>query len=489
MSASLEAVIGLEVHVHLATRTKLFCADAASFGAPPNSNVCPVCLGLPGALPVPNAAAIGLALRAAIGLQCDVKRTSRFARKNYFYPDLPKGYQITQYDRPLATGGRLESADGDGGIRVVRIRRVHLEEDAGKLLHDRIPSCTAIDLNRAGVPLIEIVTEPDVVSPAHSRLFLQRLKQTLEYLEVSDCDMEKGSLRVDANVSMRQAGSTALGAKTELKNMNSFSSVERALEFEIGRQRARLGRGLEVKRETRLWDAAAGEARSLRGKEEEEDYRYFPEPDLPPLILGDAAIAEAAAALPELPAAKEARFRDTWGLPAYDAAVLASGRALADYFEAVAAGCGNAKLASNWVMTDVLGWVNLWQKPVADYPVPPGRLAELLRAIASGSVSGTAARRVLAAMAETGRPAAAIIEADGLAQVRDSGEVGAWVDAVIAEHPEEAARLAAGDAKITAFLMGQVMKRSKGRADPRLATRLLLAAIRDRYGGTGAGAS
>jgi aspartyl-tRNA(Asn)/glutamyl-tRNA(Gln) amidotransferase subunit B len=484
VSAAREPVIGLEVHVQLATRTKLFCGNAATFGAAPNAHVCPVCLGLPGALPVLNGTAVALALRAALGLACRVHPTSGFARKNYFYPDLPKGYQITQYEQPIATGGRLESTDG-AGVRVVRIRRVHIEEDAGKLLHDRLTGRTAVDLNRAGVPLIEIVTEPDISSPSHARHFLQRLKQTLEYLEVSDCDMEKGSLRVDANVSLRPPGSDALGTKTELKNLNSFSQVERALEHEIDRQGERLGRGLAVRQQTLLWDAVAGLARPLRGKEQEEDYRYFPEPDLLPLVLDVAAIEAAAGALPELPAAKEARFRDAWGLPAYDAAVLAADRRVADYFEAVASRAGNAKVASNWVMTDVMGWSNQAQRSVAEYPVPPDRLAELLRSIDDGTVSGTVARRVLAVMIETGRTATDIIEAEALTQVQDHAAVLGWVDAVLAEHPAEAGRIAAGESKLTAFLMGRIMKRSAGRADPRLATRLLLERIHARFGGTG----
>jgi len=478
-----EPVIGLEVHVQLATRTKLFCGNAAEFGAPPNAHVCPVCLGLPGALPVPNAAAVELALRTALGLECSIHRRSEFARKNYFYPDLPKGYQITQYEHPIATGGRLVSADGTGATRVVRIRRVHIEEDAGKLLHDRLPERTAVDLNRAGVPLVEIVTEPDVTSPAHARHFLQRLKQTLEYLEVSDCDMEKGSLRVDANVSLRAPGSDALGTKTELKNLNSFSQVERALEFEIARQAERLRRGFSIRQQTLLWDAGAGVARPLRGKEQEEDYRYFPEPDLPPLVLDERDVAGAAAALPELPAAKEARFRDGWGLPEYDAAVLAADRRVADWFEAVAARTGNAKLASNWVMTDVMGWCNQSGRPVAEFPVAPDALAGLLRTIDDGTISGTIGRRVLGTMIESGRSAAEIIEAEGLTQIQDQSEVLGWVDAVLAEHPDEAARIAAGDRKLTAFLMGRVMKRSAGRADPRLASRLLLERIRERHGG------
>ena len=471
--SALEPVIGLEVHVQLATRTKLFCRDIVEFGAEPNTHVCPVCLGLPVALPVTNAEAVRLAVRAALGFDCAVHAVSVFARKNYFYPDLPKGYQITQFERPLATGGFVESADGAGGTRRVRLRRIHMEEDAGKSLHDRVPGATAVDLNRAGTPLIEIVTEPDVVSPSHARAFLTRLKQTLEYLEVSDCDMEKGSLRVDANVSVRPAGSTVLGVKTELKNMNSFSQVERALQFEIRRQTELVAANQPVTHETLLWDAARGEARPMRSKEESHDYRYFPDPDLPPLVLPHGMLNAEAAALPERPGAREARFVSEYGLPHYDAGVLASTRQLADYYEAVARTAGDPKAASNWVMTDVLGWLNERQLEIGAFPIPPERLAELIKLAENGTLSSTLARRVFARMTETGRSASDIVEAEGLAQIRDESQITAWVEEVIAAFPAEIARLKAGEEKIQAFLMGQVMKKSRGKADPRRAAELL----------------
>jgi aspartyl-tRNA(Asn)/glutamyl-tRNA(Gln) amidotransferase subunit B len=472
-ASAFEPVIGLEVHVQLATQTKLFCRDRVEFGAPPNTRVCPVCLGLPGALPVTNAHAIELAVRAALGLECTVHSVSVFARKNYFYPDLPKGYQITQFEQPLATDGRVESSDGAGSTRVVRLRRLHVEEDAGKSLHDRVPGATAIDLNRAGTPLIEIVTEPDIISPAHARAFLTRLKQSLEYLEVSDCDMEKGSLRVDANVSLRPTGEERLGTKTELKNMNSFSNVERAVAWEIRRQGELLANGEPVIHQTLLWDAVRNEARPMRSKEESDDYRYFPDPDLPPLVLSAALIAQARSSLPEPPVAREVRLQQTLGIPAYDAAVLCATRDVADYFEAVAAAAADAKAASNWVMTDVLGWLNERQLGIRAFPVSAPNLAELIRLVGNGTLSSSLARRVFLRMIETGENAAGIVSAEGLAQVRDEDQIALWVDEVVQAFPDEVARLRLGEEKLLAFLMGQIMKRSRGKADPRRATERL----------------
>ncbi|MEJ2187297.1 MAG: Asp-tRNA(Asn)/Glu-tRNA(Gln) amidotransferase subunit GatB, partial [Gemmatimonadota bacterium] len=460
-----DAVIGLEIHVQLDTRTKMFCADRNEFGGEPNTRVCPVCLGLPGALPVTNERAVALGVRTALGLSCTVHPVSVFARKNYFYPDLPKGYQITQYDRPLATDGWLDV----NGERV-RIRRVHLEEDAGKSLHDRVPDLTAVDLNRAGVPLVEIVTEPDLTSPGQTREFLKHLKQLLEYLGVSDCDMEKGSLRVDANVSLAGEASST---RSELKNMNSFANVERALLFEIGRRSQIQAVGGRLSAATLLWDADRGEARPIRAKEESDDYRYFPEPDLPPLVLEQAAIDEARSRLPELPAARRARFRDTYGLPEYDADVLTSTRDVADYFEAVAGAAGDAKAASNWVMTEVLAWLNRSRTPLSDLPVPAERLAELIRLVGRGTVSNTAARQVFEQMLSTGRSAADIVEAEGLAQVRDAQRLEDWAEAVLAAHPDVAERYRQGEDKLLGFLMGQLMRMSDGRADPARASRIL----------------
>jgi aspartyl-tRNA(Asn)/glutamyl-tRNA(Gln) amidotransferase subunit B len=468
-------VIGLEIHVQLATATKLFCADPATFGDAPNTHVCPVCLGLPGALPVTNGAAVRLAVRAALGLNCTIRQTSRFARKQYFYPDLPKGYQVTQYDRPLATGGWLRT--GNRGEDVVRIRRVHLEEDAGRLLHDRVPGSSAIDLNRAGIPLVEIVTEPDLRSPAQARAFLVHLKRLLEYLEISDCDMEKGSLRVDANISVRSPAAVDAAGRTEIKNLNSFANVEKALRFEMERQGRVVAAGRSVARETLLWDAGRGVARAMRSKEESHDYRYFPDPDLPPLVLDPEALAEARQALPELPGAREERFRREYGLPAYDAEVLTASRELADYFEAVAGATGDAKAASNWIMTEVLAWLNRSPLQGGSFPVPPARLAELIDLVGDGTVSARTARGVLARMVDTGRRAASIVEEEELVRVADDRRIGVWVAEVLAERPDEVARFRMGENRLLDFLMGQVMKKSGGRADPERVQALLRSSI------------
>jgi aspartyl-tRNA(Asn)/glutamyl-tRNA(Gln) amidotransferase subunit B len=475
-----EPVIGLEVHVQLKTRTKMFCGDSVEFGAEPNTHVCPACLALPGALPVLNGKAVELGIRAAVGLHCTVHGTSIFARKNYFYPDLPKGYQISQYDHPLATAGWVDARTERGGeeVRRVRIHRVHLEEDAGKSIHDRLPGKSAIDLNRAGVPLVEIVTEPDLISPAHAREFLTRLKQILEYLEVSDCDMEKGSLRVDANVSVRPVGSEEFGVKTELKNMNSFANVERAVAFEIERQIALLESGGTVVSESLLWDAARGEARTMRSKGESHDYRYFPEPDLPPLILEPGEIDAIRAALPELPAARLRRFQEEYALPEYDAEVLTATRAVADYFEETARVAGDAKAASNWIMTEVLAWLNQQQCLISEIPVSPEHLAQLIGLIADGTVSTTLGRQVFLRMTETGRPPAVIVEEEGLSQVRDTGQLEAWVDEVIAAAPVEAERYREGNEKLLGFFMGQIMRKSQGKADPKQVTELLREKLR-----------
>ncbi len=467
-----EAVIGLEVHVQLATRTKLFCGDAVEFGAPPNSRVCPVCLGLPGALPVMNADAVRLAVRAALGLSSTVHPTSLFVRKSYFYPDLPKGYQITQYDRPLATGGRINvsGADEPEGDAAVRIRRIHLEEDAGKSLHDRFPGRTAVDLNRAGVPLIEIVTEPDLRTPEQARDCLLRLKRLLEYLDVADCDMEKGGLRVDANISVRPIGDDP-GAKTELKNLNSFSAVERGLRFEIDRQSSLLRRGGAVARETLLWDEDRAVARPMRSKEEDRDYRYFADPDLAPLVLDEDDVERIRDGLPELPEQRFARFVSGYGLPEYDAGVLTATRSGADYFEAVVSAGAVPKAASNWIMTEVMALSKRGQP--SDAEIPSAELAALLGLIAAGTLSHATAKRVLRTMAETGRSAGEIAETEGLVQVSDEERIGRWARQAVDAHPAEASRYRGGEARLMGFFMGELMRRSGGRANPRTASAAL----------------
>jgi len=473
-----ELVVGLEVHVQLKTRTKIFCSCPTQFGAAPNANTCPVCLALPGALPVLNAHAVQLAVRAALALECTVHPVSVFARKNYFYPDLPKGYQISQFDQPIATGGRLAIGTGDDGTpSVIGVTRAHMEEDAGKSVHDRFPSVSAIDLNRAGTPLVEIVSEPDMRTPAEAREYCTRLKEILEYTEVSDANMEEGSLRVDANVSIRRHGETALGTKTEIKNMNSFSGVERAIAAEFERQVALVESGERVVQQTLLWDAGKHEVRPARSKEGSHDYRYFPEPDLPPLVLSPAHIAEARAALPELPAARRARLVDRFGVPAYDAGVLTANRAIADYYEAVAVALGDGKVAANWVMGEVLAYLNNADLTIETFRVSPGDLAALLTLVRDGTVSNSAAKKIFALMALEGGAPKGIAEREGLLQVSDDGALAAWVEEVWAAHPDEVQRLAAGEKKLLGVLVGAVMKRSGGRADPRKVNQLLAAKL------------
>ncbi|MFN8646073.1 MAG: Asp-tRNA(Asn)/Glu-tRNA(Gln) amidotransferase subunit GatB [Gemmatimonadales bacterium] len=458
-----ETVIGLEVHVQLLTRTKMFCGCINRFGAEPNTLVCPVCLGLPGALPVPNEHAIRLATRAALALGCTVHPTSVFARKNYFYPDLPKGYQISQFDQPLATGGALVIESPERGRLQLGITRLHVEEDAGKSLHDRLPGRTAVDLNRAGTPLAEIVSEPDMRSPAEARAYLTTLKQILLYCEISDCNMEEGSLRVDANISIRKPGDTRLGTKTEVKNMNSFANVERALQVERDRQIALVESGGRVEQVTMLFNAGTGEVRPMRSKEESHDYRYFPDPDLPPLVLTHLWIERQHAALPELPEAKRDRFMTIHGLPPYDAGVLAAERPVADYFEAVVARGVDPKTASNWVINDAIRAYNEGGK----FTVTPERLAELVALVKDGTVSNQAAKRIFGELGGSAEPARALAERLGLVQVGDADALGQWVDEVLAANPKEVERYRGGDTKLLGFFTGQVMKKSGGKADPK----------------------
>ena len=467
-----EMVVGLEVHVQLKTRSKAFCGCSTNFGDPPNTNVCPVCLALPGALPVLNENATTLAVRAALALGCDVHQRSIFARKNYFYPDLPKGYQISQFDKPLATGGRLR-IEADGAPMEVGVTRVHMEEDAGKSLHDRFHGVTAIDLNRAGVPLIEIVSEPDMRSPAQAGAYLRALKQILEYLDVSDVSMEEGSLRVDANVSARRRGDSKLGQKTEVKNMNSFSGVEKALEVEFARQVAVLEAGGKVEQQTMLWDASVSQVRPARAKEGSHDYRYFPEPDLPPLVIDAATIDRARKEMPELPAARRERFARDYKLNEYDVGVLTSSSGLAAYFEDVAKTCGDGKAAANWVMGDVLAALKSSGQSIGDFRVRAKRLAELLGMVRDGKVSHTAAKQVFATMLTDNASPSEIAVRDNLVQVTDDGALAGWLDEVIAENPKEAERFAAGERKLQGVLIGAVMKKSKGSADPKKVGQLL----------------
>ncbi|HUF66980.1 MAG TPA: Asp-tRNA(Asn)/Glu-tRNA(Gln) amidotransferase subunit GatB [Gemmatimonadaceae bacterium] len=469
-----EMVVGLEVHVQLLTRTKAFCPCSTEFGAAPNTNVCPVCLALPGALPVLNEQAVELAIRAALALGCTVQETSVFARKNYFYPDLPKGYQISQYDQPLATGGRLVMGeDEDGAELVVGITRVHLEEDAGKSLHDRYAGATAVDLNRAGVPLIEIVSEPDLRSSAEAGAYLRLLKQLLEYVRVSDVSMEQGSLRVDANLSVRRRGEAKLGTKTEVKNMNSFAAVERALASEYDRQISVLESGGTVQQQTMLWDGARARVRPSRAKEGSDDYRYFPDPDLLPLVVDGSWVDRVERDMPELPAARRERMATEYALARADVAVLTATPELAEYFECVARAAGDGKAAANWVMGDVLAAVNARGQSLGTFPVRPDDLGTLIGMVRDGVVSRTAAKSVFTGMLETGRPPAQVATDAGLLQVGADDQLTQWIDDVLSENPREAERFAAGERKLQGVLVGLVMKKSAGRADPKRVNQLL----------------
>jgi len=468
-----EMVVGLEVHVQLKTRTKAYCACSTNFGDAPNRNTCPVCLALPGALPVLNAEAVTLATRAALALGCTVHERSIFARKNYFYPDLPKGYQISQAEFPLATRGYLTLADG----MQVGITRVHMEEDAGKSIHDRFPGMTAIDLNRAGVPLIEIVGEPEIRSSAQAGAYLRALREVLLFCGVSDVSMEEGSLRVDANVSARPLGETAFRPRTEIKNLNSFSNVEKALELEFQRHVATYEAGGTIAQQTMLFDAAAQAVRAARSKEGSHDYRYFPEPDLPPLVLTPEWISEQRDALPELPAARRVRWVGSFKLSAAEAEVLSATVELAAYFEAVVAACGDGKAAANWIMGEVLAALNESGSALAQFPIAPARLAALIALVKGGQLSSTAAKTVFATMRTDPAAPDAIAQRDGLLQVGDDSALAQWIDEVWAEHPAEAARFAAGEQKLQGVLVGFLMKKSKGRADPKKLNQLLAARI------------
>jgi aspartyl-tRNA(Asn)/glutamyl-tRNA(Gln) amidotransferase subunit B len=470
-----EMVVGLEVHVQLKTATKIFCRCSTDFGAPPNANTCPVCLALPGALPVINDHAVELAIRAALALGCEIQTTSIFARKNYFYPDLPKGYQISQFDRPIATNGllRIVAREGEAPIEV-GITRAHLEEDAGKSIHDRFPSATAVDLNRAGVPLFEIVSEPDLRGSDAAAAYLRALKQILEYVDVSDVSMEEGSLRVDANISARRRGDERLGTKTEVKNLNSFSAVARALEVEFARQCAVLARGDRVEQQTMLWDERAEAVHPARSKEGSHDYRYFPEPDLPPLVVPAERVDRIRAALPELPSARRERYRREYSsLTDYDIGVLTSSAAVGDYFEQLTAASGDAKTAANWLMGEVLAALKSTGHGIASFPVRPDALATLLHMVRDGKVSHSAAKQIFVLMVSTGEAPRQIAERERLLKVTDDSALVQWIDEVLSEHPEEATRFLAGERRLQGVLVGHVMKRSGGSADPKRVNQLL----------------
>ncbi len=468
-----EAVIGLEVHAQLLTRSKLFCACATTFGAPPNTHVCPVCLGLPGALPVLNAEAARMATKAALALGCSIRATSRFARKNYFYPDLPKGYQISQYDEPFGERGTLDIELADGRKKTAGIQRIHMEEDAGKNVHVAGAPYSLVDLNRAGVPLVEVVTEPDLRSAAEAAAYLRALRQLVRWLGICDGNMEEGSLRCDANVSIRPAGETKLGTRTELKNMNSFKHVERAIEYEIARQAEVVRGGGRVVQETRLWDADRGTSHTMRTKEEAHDYRYFPEPDLPPLRIADELLQRTNASLPELPLPRRARFVESLGLSPYDADVLTAEKDVADYYERVLAAGAEPKKAANWVSTELLARVNRDGRPLAESPVQPEGLAELIALVDDGTISGKIAKDVFEAMYGTGQGPRTIVESRGLSQLSDEGAIEKVVRAVLGANDKQVEKFRQGNAKLLGFFVGQVMKETGGKANPEAVNRIL----------------
>jgi aspartyl-tRNA(Asn)/glutamyl-tRNA(Gln) amidotransferase subunit B len=476
-----EPVIGLEIHAQLLTASKIFCGCATSFGAPPNSHVCPVCLAMPGALPVLNRAAVDYALRAALALGCAVHEHSVFARKNYFYPDLPKGYQISQYELPLATAGVVEWSTEDGARRRVGITRVHLEEDAGKSLHEGFPDSnrkTYLDFNRSGVPLIEIVTEPDLRSAADAAAFFSRLRDVLVWLGVNDGNMEEGSLRCDANVSVRPVGTATLGTKTEVKNLNSFRFLQKALEHEIARQIDVLAEGGRIVQETRLWDSAAGgRTVSMRSKEEAHDYRYFPDPDLPPLVVDADRVERVRASMPELPEARTRRFIEQFQLSPYHAAQLTASLATADYFEATVAAGAAPHTASNWIMGELTRKLKETGVDIVKSPVSAERLAGLTKAIDSGAISGPVAKDVFEKLFASTRTAEEIIAAEGLAQIDDEAELIRLIAEVLERNGDAVAQYRAGKQATFGFLVGQAMKAAKGKANPRRVNEVLRRAL------------
>jgi len=474
-----EAVIGLEIHAQLRTATKLFCGCSTSFGAAPNVNVCPVCLGYPGALPVLNRAAVDLAIRGALALGCRINQTSVFARKNYFYPDLPKGYQISQYEQPIASAGLVDFLGPDGPRRV-QITRVHMEEDAGKSLHDGFPDSdrkTYVDYNRACTPLIEIVTEPDLRSASDASAFFEHLRQILVWLGVNDGNMEEGSLRCDANVSVRPVGATVLGTKAEVKNLNSFRFLQKALEYEIERQVDLLGEGGRVRQETRLFDSATGVTVSMRSKEEAHDYRYFPDPDLPPVVVDAARIEAIAGAMPELPAARRQRFVQDFGVPEYDASQLTQTRAMSEFFEAAVRAGAAPKSVSNWMMGELARVLKESGRGIDDSPVSPEQLAGLTALIDRGTISGAMAKPVFEKMVGSGSTAEAIVAAEGLTQIDDEAQIVSLITGVLAGNADAVAGYRAGKTATFGFLVGQVMKAAAGKANPKRVNALLKRAL------------
>jgi aspartyl-tRNA(Asn)/glutamyl-tRNA(Gln) amidotransferase subunit B len=467
-----EVVIGLEVHAQLKTKSKIFCSCSTQFGAAPNENTCPVCTGMPGTLPVLNATAVEYAVKMAMAVDCRVNSKSIFARKNYFYPDLPMGYQISQFDLPVAEHGHI-FIHTDKGEKRIGITRIHMENDAGKNIHSSTDNASYVDLNRAGTPLIEIVSEPDMRSAEEAVAYLKSLRAILLYLGICDGNLEEGSFRCDANVSIRPWGQAEFGTRTELKNMNSFRNIQRAIDYEVQRQIDVIEDGEAIIQETRLFDVTKGETRSMRGKEEAHDYRYFPDPDLVPLVIEDAWMEKWRSELPELPKARLARFRDGLGLPEYDAEVLTAEKDVADYFEAAVAAYNEPKKISNWIMGEVLRELNDRGATLAACKLCPTDLARLVKLVDDGVISGNIAKTVFKDLFETGGDPEAHVKAKGLVQISDTSAIEGYVDEVIAENPAEVERFKGGDKKLTGFFVGQVMKKSKGKANPGLVNQLL----------------
>ncbi|WDP92648.1 MAG: Asp-tRNA(Asn)/Glu-tRNA(Gln) amidotransferase subunit GatB [Desulfobacter sp.] len=467
-----EPVIGLEVHAQLKTRTKIFCNCSTEFGRSPNANTCPVCTGMPGVLPVLNKQAVTFAIKAALATNCQINEESRFDRKNYFYPDLPKGYQISQYAQPIAEFGHLD-IETEAGEKRIGITRIHMEEDAGKLIHDPARAKSMVDLNRTGVPLIEIVSEPDIRTAAEAGAYLRKLHAILKYIDVCDGNMEQGSFRCDANVSLRPVGQEEFGIRTELKNLNSFRNVEKAIRYEIERQTYVLENGDKVIQETRLWDPNKNCTASMRGKEEAHDYRYFPDPDLVPLIVDQEWIQDVQATMPELPDEKKERFINEYKLSAYDAGVLTASLDMANFFEETVHPLENIKQAANWTMTNLMGMLNAKGLDIADSPVTAADFSKLLALMEKGSINARAAKSVFEEMAETAKDPEAIVKEKGLEQVSDQGELEVMVEDVIKENPDEAEAYRNGKTKLFSFFMGQIMKKTRGKADPKIVTPLL----------------
>jgi len=467
-----ETVIGLEVHAQLLTDTKIFCGCSTKFGGAPNSHTCPVCLGMPGVLPVLNKKVVEFAMKMSLATNCEINKSCSFARKNYFYPDLPKGYQISQFAYPLSEHGYV-FLDVDGAQKKIGLTRIHMEEDAGKLIHDEHNPVSYVDLNRAGVPLIEIVSEPDMRSPAEAADYLKRLHEILVYLEICDGNMEEGSFRCDANVSIRPMGQKEFGTRAELKNMNSFRNVQRALEYEIKRQQYLIESGGKVVQETRLWDDAQGASISMRSKEEAHDYRYFPDPDLVPILVDDAWVEKIRKELPELPLAKRERFLKDYQIPEYDAGVLTADKALAQYYEDVVKLCDKPKQASNWVMGDVLRFLNEDKLDIRQCPITAKDLADMIKLIEAGTISGKMAKDIITDMYKTGKPPQKIIEEKGLVQITDEGELAKTITAIIEANPAQLADYRGGKGKLFGFFVGQVMKATQGKANPQLVNDML----------------